>query len=162
MQYTIMNMKEAPLEILEQVVNMELKPIDVEECLHMGSKDTREAIGKGLAQSSYCKALMDDSGKPQAVYGVVDTPAGYSIPWLLTTSEHKITKSWLRICKEQEFPNMCEDRSFFTNVCFKSNSKTRRWLELLGFHFKYFDEKCVRFMMDVEAIEPNEEIVNYV
>ena len=160
MRYTIINTQDAPVAILKKVVDMKLKQVDEAECLHMGAKDTREAIGKGLATSSYQRALLDDAGEPQAVFGVVDTPAGYSIPWLLTTEEHIIELSWLRYCKDIIFPEMCEGRVMFTNVCFKDNTTTKRWLEWLGFKFKHFDDKLDRFMMDVEAIEPIGDIID--
>jgi hypothetical protein len=160
MRYTVINTQEAPVDILKKIVKMKLKPVDEAECLHMGAKDTEEAIGRGLATSSYCKALIDDAGEPQAVFGVVDTPAGFAIPWLLTTSEHVVDKSWLRHCKYIIFPEMCEGRNFFSNVCFKDNTKTKRWLKWLGFKFMPYDETCIRFMMNVEAIEPAGDIID--
>ena len=92
----------------------------------------------------------------------MDTPAGFAIPWLLTTGEHTITKSWIKHCKEVVFPELCEDRKFMTNVCFKDNIKTKRWLRHLGFTFMPYDENCERFMMDVEAIQPDEQEVTHV
>ncbi len=160
MEYTIIDVTQAPLDVLRQIANMKLKPIDAEECLYMGAESTEQAIGTGIATSQFCQALIDDAGEPQAVYGVVDTPAGFSVPWLLTTSEHKITKSWLRMCKDTIFPLMCEDRNFMTNMCFSDNVATKRWLKFMGFYFKKYDDKCDRFMQDVTLIQPEEDIIN--
>lgn len=158
MRYTLVDKEEASLELLAKTTQMKLKEIDRLEVEHMGQTCV-EALGGGIANSSYCKILVDAEGEPQGVFGVVDTPAGYAIPWLLTTSEHKVDKSWLKHCKYVVYPEMCEDRVMFTNVCFKDNVKTKRWLKWLGFKFQRFDDKCDRFMMDVEAIEPDKELV---
>ena len=162
MEYTIVDAKgEASVELLEQTVNMKLKPMDQYEVEYTG-QSTEDSIGTGISNSAYCKILVDTEGKPQGVFGVADNPAGYSVPWLLTTEEHVITKSWLKHCKEVIFPTMCSQRFMMSNICAKDNVKTKRWLTWLGFSFMRFDDKFDRFTMNVEAIEPDEMKVGYV
>jgi len=153
MKYTIIDAKTCPMDYVNKALKMKLKQIDIDEVEYM-KQTPRQAIGGGIANSAYCKMLIDDAGEPQAVFGVVDNKVGYSIPWLLTTDEHEITQEWLKICKKDVFPMMCEGRKMFSNVCHKDNEATIKWLTWLGFSFQYFDEQFIRFMMNVEEIEP--------
>jgi hypothetical protein len=158
MIYTLVDKDDASKKLLKKTTKMKLKEMDQLEVEYMGQTSV-EALSNGIANSSYCKIIVDTQGEPQAVFGVVDTPAGYAIPWLLTTSEHRITKEWLKHCKNVIYPEMCDERKMFTNVCFKDNHATKRWLKWLGFRFQRFDDNCDRFLMDVEGITSDKDEV---
>jgi hypothetical protein len=153
LKYTIVDPDTCPVDILKKTVDMVLKPMDKQEVEDMG-QTPREALGHGISNSSYARILLDASGEPKCAFGVVDTSVGYSIPWMLTTADHKITKEWLKHCKDTIFPEMCEGRTMFTNVCHKDNKESIKWLKWLGFSFQRFNDNYMRFMMDVEEIEP--------
>ena len=157
MKYEVIDGKDASVALLEKTVKMKLKPIDVEE-LAFFERTPEEGIGVGIATSQYCKILVDPEGEPQAVFGVFDHPAGYSVPWLLTTEEHVITADWLKKCKREIFVEMCHDREVFTNVCHKDNKQSITWLKWLGFIFQPYKGDYIRFLMNVENIQCAEAV----
>ena len=131
--------KDTDPDIMQLVLDMELRPIDIEECALVGSKDSLDSIMKGILASwdVYCKAGFNTkTGLPEFIFGVAstDSPAIGS-PWLLATKDFKITKDWLKMCRDLIFPQMDDTFPILKNFIHKENKESIQWLKWLGFSF---------------------------
>ena len=131
--------KDTDSDIMELVLAMELRPMDVEECRLVGSTDGLESILRGVLASAdtYCKAGFNTkTGLPEFIFGVASTdePTTGS-PWLLATKDFKITKDWLKMCRNQIFPEMDKTFPILKNFVHKDNIESIQWLRWLGFSF---------------------------
>lgn len=132
--------KETDPMIMELIIGMELRPIDQLECAMVGSPDSPTSIMTGIFGSSsiYCKAGFNTkTGLPDFIFGVakVDGQVAIGSPWLLATEDFKITKTWLRLCKEEFFPEAEKTFPVLMNYVHKDNQESIRWLSWLGFTF---------------------------
>ena len=114
--------------------------MDLLECEMIGSPDSSTSILTGILGSSeiYCKAGINTiTGQPEFIFGVaqVDGQPAVGSPWLLASEDFKITKEWLRMCKDEVFPEMNATFPILTNFVHKDNKESIRWLSWLGFTF---------------------------
>lgn len=141
MNYVAVDMnKETDPNIMELVIGMELRPIDLLECELIGSPDGTTSIITGILGSGdvYCKAGFNtDTGLPEFIFGVakVDGQVAVGSPWLLATEDFKITKDWLKMCKNEIFPEMEATFPVLMNYIHKDNTESIQWLKWLGFSF---------------------------
>ena len=137
MNYKLIDIKEATEAELRQVINMKLRPMDIIECRLTGEPNTQMAIGKGLAvsENDYCKIGYNTiTNRPDFVVGVANLgDPSTGVPWLLATSDLKITKDWLKACKNEVFPEVSKLYPILSNYVSKHNVEAIRWLRWLGF-----------------------------
>lgn len=123
-------------DVMNLVINMDLRAIDRVECDLVGLGDSimNGIIASGL---TYCKAGFNTiTGCPEFIFGVAatDHPAIGS-PWMLATEEFKITKDWLKMCKNEIYPEMDKTFPILQNFVHKENKESIAWLRWLGFSF---------------------------
>ena len=131
--------KDTDPDIMQLVLDMELRDIDIDECRLIGSLDPLESIMRGVIASGpiYCRAGFNvKTGLPEFVFGVAatDTPIAGS-PWMLATKDFKITKDWLKMCRNTIFPQMDATFPILQNFVHKENKDSIAWLRWLGFTF---------------------------
>lgn len=127
--------------------NMPLGSMDMLECEMAGYTSSHKAIKAGIEASSYCKVGYNDkTNNVDFVFGVTADPSdpATGIPWLLRRDGFKITKSWLKQCRDSIFPEMESTYPILKNYVHKKNKQSIRWLRWLGFSF-----------YDVEVTFPN-------
>ena len=132
--------KETDPMTLELVIDMQLRPMDLLECELVGSPDGTTSILTGILASSatYCKAGFNiKTGLPEFIFGVtpVDDQPAIGSPWMLATEDFKITKDWLRMCRDEIYPQMDKTFPILMNYVHKDNQESIRWLRWLGFSF---------------------------
>jgi len=141
MNYEVVDInKDTDPMIMELVIGMQLRPMDLLECRMVGSPDSSTSILTGILGSSdiYCKAGFNTiTGLPEFIFGVasVDGQPATGSPWLLATTDFKITRDWLRRCKEKFFPEAAAIFPILTNFVHKENREAIKWLRWLGFTF---------------------------
>jgi hypothetical protein len=139
MNYTAVDINEAPQYLIELVANMELRPIDVLECELAGSPNPRIALLRAMQCSldTYCKIGVNTvTGLPEFIYGVASTDdVTIGAPWLLATEDFKITPDWLKACRREVFPEMNATFPILRNFIHKENRESIAWLKWLGFEF---------------------------
>lgn len=119
--------------------NMPLRPIDSLECEMAGYPSSHIAIAEGIqASPDYCKVGYNkETDNVDFVFGIArdDSDPAVGIPWLLARDGFKMTKSWLRICRDEVFPEMDNIFPILKNYVHKDNKDSIRWLKWLGFTF---------------------------
>lgn len=118
--------------------SLNLRSIDRVECEAAGYGSSYEAIEDGLNRSPYCKVGYNTkTDEVDFVFGVAVDPEvpSVGIPWMLATDKLKITKSWLKHCKEVIFPQMDDMYPVLQNYVHQDNHESIRWLKWLGFTF---------------------------
>lgn len=127
-----------PLKRLE-VRNMKLRPMDILECRMVGNPYTYEAISAGidLSVDHFCKVGMNTiTDEPEFIFGVAATQdPTVGSPWLLATSDFKITTDWLKRCKREMLPEINKTFPILRNFIHKENKQSKTWLKWLGFKF---------------------------
>jgi hypothetical protein len=132
--------KDTDPDIMQLVLDMELRPLDLLECALVGATDdSTDIILHGILASGmvYCKAGFNlTTGLPEFIFGVsaTDSP-DIGTPWLLGTTDFVITKEWLKMCKYKIFPQMDGTFPILKNYVHKDNVESIRWLKWLGFTF---------------------------
>ena len=134
MNYSILDAHKYPVF----ACSLNLRAIDVLECEMSGFTSSHEALAQGLRMSPYCKVGYNKTtDNIDFVFGVAEYPdePHIGVPWLLATDKFKITKSWLRHCRDVIFPKVNNRYPILQNYCHKENLATQRWLSWLGFSF---------------------------
>lgn len=118
----------------KQLAKRGLRPIDQLECRALG-QSPRKALKAGVENSKFSWAMLDDSGRPLALFGVAPHPTDdkLGIPWFLGCSEvyeHRLTfvkytRHYLAVMQHY-FPKL-------VNVVHADNEKSIRWLKWAGF-----------------------------
>ncbi len=137
MKYERINIGDMDLTLRRDVLSMDLRASDVLECALAG-QTAQEAIQHALKYSEYMDIGINiETGKPEFIYGVASDheDATIGIPWLLATDDFKITKTWLKRCKYEVFPEMVSEYPILRNYTLSKNTDTIRWLTWLGFSF---------------------------
>jgi len=132
--------RETDPNIMELVIGMELRPMDLLECRMVGSPNGTTSILNGILGSGdvYCRAGFSvDTGLPEFLFGVskLDGQVAVGSPWMLATEDLQITKEWLRRCRDEVFPEMEATFPILMNYVHKDNEESIRWLSWLGFTF---------------------------
>lgn len=119
--------------------SMPLRPMDALECEMAGYPSSQTAIAEGIRNSpDYCKVGYNtETDDVDFVFGIardIDNIA-IGVPWMLAKDGFKITKSWLRHCRDVIFPEMNDTFPVLMNYVHKENKESIRWLKWLGFSF---------------------------
>lgn len=143
MNYKAIDLRDASKELVQKVLDMKLRPIDILECRMVGVYDIRESLAYGMYKSEphFCMiGLNTETNMPEFVWGVAPTEdPTVGTPWLLATSDFKITTDWLKRCKRDIFPRMNDTFPILRNFIHKDNHESIRWLKWLGFEFYEVD-----------------------
>lgn len=133
--YHVFKKEEWDFELKLAILNMQLRPLDVHECALAG-QSMAEAIKHAVDASEYLSAIVDATTlEPLAIYGVAsdEDDESVGIPWLLAIPDFKMTKTWLKECKAEVFPEMQALYPTLRNYVYKGNRESILWLRWLGF-----------------------------
>jgi hypothetical protein len=143
MNYKAVDIKDAGPQLLANTAHMKLRLLDLIECRMVGSNDTKESIIKGveLSRDHFCKIGVNTiTDRPEFIFGVASTPdPTVGSPWLLATSDFKITTDWLKRCKKEMLPEINKTFPILRNFIHKENKQSKTWLKWLG--FKFYDTR---------------------
>lgn len=128
-------------EMREEVVNLKLRPADVEELLASSGLSTKEALEQSLDLSLMTTWVIKQGSIIIGVFGISPHPLtkDIGIPWLLATEAiNKTKKSFIQGCKTiiQDFHVRYETLVNFIDT---RQRKSILWLSWLYFYFSIDD-----------------------
>lgn len=109
-----------------------LRQSDLDEITASHGMDARDGIELSVELSDFCDVMVVD-GLPICIFGLVITPAGEGIPWMLGTNEIKNHKKVFWEASKKTIKLMISVCNSLYNMVHAKNTISIEWLKKLGF-----------------------------